>query len=93
MAEELQGERVLLRRYSPADAPALHEAIVESREHLRPWESFADAFQTLEATQDWIIRSTASWLLRERFSLPWCPPTHASLQCLLTVRAAIVYRH
>ncbi len=68
VAEELQGERVLLRRYRLADAPALHEAIVESREHLRPWESFADAFQTLAETQDWIIRSTASWLLRERFS-------------------------
>ena len=59
MAEELQGERVLLRRYRLADAPALHEAIAESREHLRPWESFADAFQTLAETQDWIIRRTA----------------------------------
>lgn len=68
MAEVLQGERVLMRRYARGDAPALQEAIVESREQLRPWESFGDAFQTLAETEDWIIRRTASWLLRERFA-------------------------
>jgi RimJ/RimL family protein N-acetyltransferase len=68
LAEVLQGERVLLRRYDRGDAPALHEAIVESRKQLRPWESFAEAFQTVEEAEDWIVRRSASWLLRERFS-------------------------
>jgi ribosomal-protein-serine acetyltransferase len=69
MAEELSGDRVLLRPYRLDDAEALQAAIAESRDQLRPWESFADAFQTIEETQDWIIRRTASWLLRDRFSL------------------------
>jgi RimJ/RimL family protein N-acetyltransferase len=68
VAEELQGDRLLLRAYRVADAPALQAAIAESREQLRPWESFADAFQTLDETRDWIIHRSANWLLRERFS-------------------------
>lgn len=69
MAEELHGDRILLRPYRLGDAVALQAAIAESRDQLRPWESFAEAFQTIEETQDWIVRRTASWLLRDRFSL------------------------
>jgi RimJ/RimL family protein N-acetyltransferase len=69
MFEQLHGERVLLRPYNQSDASVLQEAIAESRDQLRPWESFADAFQTIEEAQDWIIRRAASWLLRDRFSL------------------------
>jgi len=60
---------VLLRPYRQDDAEALQEALAESREHLRPWESFADAFQTVEEARDWIIRGTASWMLRDRCSM------------------------
>jgi len=69
IAEELHGARVLLRRYHREDAPSLQEAVAESRDQLRLWESFGDAFQTLAETEDWIIRRTASWLLRQRLSL------------------------
>jgi RimJ/RimL family protein N-acetyltransferase len=68
VAEELRGERVLLRAYRLDDAPSLQAAIAESRDQLRPWESFAEAFQTLDETRDWIVRRSASWLLRERFT-------------------------
>ena len=67
MFDELRGARVLVRPYRPDDAAAVYEAIAESREHLRPWESFADAFQTVEETRDWINRQTARWLVREWF--------------------------
>lgn len=30
-------ERLVLRCYEPGDAPRLHEAIIHSLEHLRPW--------------------------------------------------------
>lgn len=40
-AEELPAGDLLLRRYRPADAPALHEAILDSVEHLRPWMPWA----------------------------------------------------
>lgn len=68
--EELRGPRVLLRPYTLADADARHAANAESRDHLRPWEpEQADAFQTLDETRDWIIRVSADWMLRKRFSM------------------------
>ncbi|GAB4217125.1 MAG: GNAT family N-acetyltransferase [Roseiflexaceae bacterium] len=70
MFEELRGPRVLLRPYTLADAEARHAANNESREHLRPWEpEQAAAFQTLDETRDWILRVSADWLLRKRFSI------------------------
>lgn len=62
---ELRGPRVLVRPYRESDAEALHEAIDESRDHVRPWLPFADQHQTVDETRDWIIRTMASWLLRE----------------------------
>lgn len=63
--DELRGERVIVRPYRAADAPALQEAVAESRDHLRPWLPFADEHQTVEESLDWIARSMAHWLLRE----------------------------
>jgi RimJ/RimL family protein N-acetyltransferase len=65
--EELRSERLLLRPYRLEDAPALYEAIAESREHLRPWESFANAFQTVEETQNWILRQREHWQVYDWF--------------------------
>ena len=65
--EELRSERLLLRPYRLDDAPALYEAIAESRDHLRPWESFANAFQTVEETQNWILRQRAHWQVYDWF--------------------------
>ncbi len=68
--EQLRGPRVLLRPYTLADADARHAANTESRDHLRPWEpEQADAFHTLDETRDWIVRVSANWLLRKRFSM------------------------
>jgi RimJ/RimL family protein N-acetyltransferase len=79
--EELRGPRVLLRPYTLADADARHTANAESREHLRRWEpEQADAFHTLDETRDWIIRVSADWLLRKRFSMGiWHIETHGYL--------------
>ena len=35
--EKLTGARLVVRRYWPTDAPALHRAVTASVEHLRPW--------------------------------------------------------
>jgi RimJ/RimL family protein N-acetyltransferase len=67
--DELRGERVVVRPYRMEDAPALFEAIDESREHLRtflPWERF---HQTVDDTRDFIARSQARWLLRQGLNL------------------------
>jgi len=63
--DELQGERVGIRPYRESDAPALVEAVSESRNHIRPWLGFADAHQTVEESRDWIIQQQAKFLLRE----------------------------
>src|SRR5215471_3310454 len=63
--EALRGERVLVRPYSESDAEALFEAMVESRDHLRPWMPFADAHQTVDESRNWIIQQMALWLLRD----------------------------
>lgn len=45
----IRSERLLLRCWEPADAPALKEAIDSSLEHLQPWMPWAgDEPQTLE---------------------------------------------
>lgn len=70
MFEKLRGPRVLLRPYTLADAQARHTANDESPDHLRPWEpEQAAAFHTLDETRDWILRVSADWLLRKRFSM------------------------
>lgn len=63
--DELRGERVIVRPYRLEDAPALHEAVAESRDHLRPWLPFADQHQSVEESREFITRATAQWLLRE----------------------------
>jgi ribosomal-protein-serine acetyltransferase len=63
--DELRGERVIVRPYRESDAQSLFEAVAESRDHIRPWEPFADAHQSVEESQDLVIRWMAQWLLRE----------------------------
>jgi RimJ/RimL family protein N-acetyltransferase len=67
--KQLRSERLLLRPYRLDDAPALYEAIAESRDHLRPWESFANAFQSVEETEAWILRQNAHWRAYDWFYL------------------------
>lgn len=67
--EELHGERVLVRPYRESDAQALFEAMIESRDHLRPWMPFADEHQTIDESRNWIIHQMAQWLLREALNL------------------------
>jgi RimJ/RimL family protein N-acetyltransferase len=62
---QLHGERVFIRPYRLTDAYELYEAIVESRDHLRPWLPFAD--ETEDEARDFLVRSMAHWLLREDF--------------------------
>ena len=67
--EELCGERIVVRPYREGDAQALFEAVVESRDHLRPWLPFADEHQSVEESRDWIIHQVANWLLRDDLAL------------------------
>jgi RimJ/RimL family protein N-acetyltransferase len=48
---------VLLRRWSPDDAPALLSAVAASIEHLRPWMPWASPEPTLEVEAGFIAES------------------------------------
>jgi len=67
--EELHGERVVVRPYRESDAQALFEAVVESRDHIRPWLPFADEHQTVDESRNWILQQMASWILRDDLML------------------------
>lgn len=64
---ELLGDRVRVRPYRAGDGPALFEAIVESREHLRPWMPWADTHQQVDESEVFVRRMGAKWLGREDF--------------------------
>ena len=67
--EDLRGERILVRPYRESDAQALFEAMIESREHLRPWLPFADEHQTVDESRNWINLQVANWILRDDLAL------------------------
>ena len=61
--EELRAGDLVVRRYDVDDARALHEAIVESIEHLRPWMSWI-AFEPLSLADREV-------LIADRFAKGW----------------------
>lgn len=63
------GERVVVRPYEDADAPALRAAVEASRDRLRPWMPWASAHQTLAETRGFIAFTQADLLLRRNFVL------------------------
>lgn len=67
--EVLEGARVCLRPLTLEDAPALFQAVEESRELLGRWISLPDRVRTIDDARDQIVRGQAGWLLRE--SLPF----------------------
>ncbi|WP_052889792.1 GNAT family N-acetyltransferase [Thermogemmatispora carboxidivorans] len=62
--EQLEGNLVIIRPWEESDAPDLFAAVQESREHLRPWLPWADQYQRIEQSYEWIHHQQASWLLR-----------------------------
>jgi RimJ/RimL family protein N-acetyltransferase len=69
LPRELRGPRVLLRPYRPEDAPALWEAVEESREHLARWLPWAGSLRSSADVRLTIIRMQARWILREDLTM------------------------
>lgn len=65
----LLGERIEVRSYTDADAPAIFEAIAESRLNLRPWMPWADSHQTVEDSLEYIRQCQVGFLLRTDFPM------------------------
>ena len=59
---EVVSGSVTVRRWEPADAPLLHEAILDSIDHLRPWMPWAASEPlTLDARRALIDRWREAW--------------------------------
>lgn len=67
--EELDGPRVRLRPLRADDAPAVWEAIEESRAHLAPWVSWVHDLHSLDDERATIARLRARWVLRESLTV------------------------
>lgn len=65
LPDELVGPRVTVRPYREEDAPALWEAVEESREHLAPWLPWVGSYRSPEDAVAFTRRARARWLLRE----------------------------
>lgn len=67
--EELLGPRVILKPLAPEDAPAVWEAIEESRAHLAPWLPWVHRENSLDDERAVIVRMRERWLLRQDLTM------------------------
>jgi RimJ/RimL family protein N-acetyltransferase len=65
----LFGDRIIVRPYTDADAPAMFEAIRESMLNLRPWMPWANRHQTVEDSLEYIRQCQVGFLLRTDFPM------------------------
>lgn len=66
--EALEGPRLRLRPYRPEDAPALWDAVEESREALQHWLRWPAGVRSPDDARERVVRLQAQWLLRERLA-------------------------
>lgn len=68
VAYRVETPRLVLRCWSPEDAPALRAALDKSDEHLRPWIPFMkDEPRSLEGTVEWLRGHRAAFDLGKNF--------------------------
>jgi RimJ/RimL family protein N-acetyltransferase len=65
----LFGDRIVVRAYTDADAPAMFEAIGESVLNLRPWMPWADTHKTVADSLEYIRQCQVGFLLRTDFPM------------------------
>jgi RimJ/RimL family protein N-acetyltransferase len=63
--ERSEGIRIVVRPYDVEDAPALREAVEESRDRIRAWLPWWNEHRSLESTIDFCARVRARWITRE----------------------------
>ena len=76
---EWRGPRSVLRRWRDEDAPALFEAVVDSREHVRQWEPWADTYQSIDDATEFIRRQSGHWALHEHLGFGIFAPADGGL--------------
>ena len=69
LPDEWTSERLLLRRWRDEDAQPLYDAIIESREHIRPWMPWADTYHSVDDAIEFVRRQSGHWALREEVGM------------------------
>lgn len=64
LPNELRSERLVLRPYRAGDAEALFAAVEESRERLRRWLDWVDAFETPDHARSYVSGAMHDWTRR-----------------------------
>jgi ribosomal-protein-serine acetyltransferase len=67
--DQIETDRLILRCPTPADAPAMLDAIQASMAELRPWMPWANDDMDLAKLTEFIRRAQASYTLRRDFRL------------------------
>src|SRR5687767_328065 len=67
--DSFESERLLIRAPRPGDGRAIHEAIVESLDELRPWMPWAHAQQSVEASEAYAREAQAAFVARRNLPL------------------------
>ena len=65
----LVGERIEVRPYTEADAPAMFAAIAESLSTLRPWMPWADSHRSVDDSLEYIRQCQVGFLLGTDFPM------------------------
>lgn len=65
---QLTEEGVHIRPYGASDVEALHEAVAESIDDLRPWLNWARDGYALSDAQDWVRSRSQAWARKEAYS-------------------------
>jgi RimJ/RimL family protein N-acetyltransferase len=65
LPDRCEGARVLVRPFRVEDAPALYEAVDESRDRIRAWLPWWDEHRSVEGTSAFCARAHARWITRE----------------------------
>jgi RimJ/RimL family protein N-acetyltransferase len=60
---EWKGERVILRRWQDADAQALYDAIIASREHIARWMPWPASYHSVDDARQFIRGNSGHWSL------------------------------
>ena len=66
---EFTGERIVLRPFCDADAPALWDAVDSSRQQLKRWMPWVNDHDSVDYSRDYVRRMQAKWILREDFPM------------------------
>jgi RimJ/RimL family protein N-acetyltransferase len=67
--DSFESERLLIRAPRPGDGRAIHEAIVESLDELRPWMPWAHAEQSIETSEAYAREAHAAFAARRNLPL------------------------